>query len=96
MFKKELIFYLKNALHRLENDECTTEEIESTTKAIRNNVCTYTTIKDVAEQFDKHPRDVHNAINRNRWGNKLKAIRKVFYRANEIYDVAPNKWKSKD
>lgn len=93
--KNYLINILENALYRLRNDECTAEEIESVSSALKDNLCTYTTIDNIAKKYNKPNRAVHDAINRHRWGNKLRPKRIHLYKTEEIEDALPLTWERK-
>ena len=91
--KNYLISFLQNALDRLNNDECTAEEMSSVSSLIKDNVCSYTTIDNIADKYNKPKRAVHDAINRNRYGNKLRPKRVHLYKKDEIEDALPKTWK---
>ncbi len=87
-----LILILENALDRLRNDKCTTEEMESAYNICKDNLITNATASEIAEKFDQKPRLVHDAINRNRWGTKLKPSRKVYFNMSEVLSILPKGW----
>ncbi len=83
---------LENALTRLRNDKCTQDELDSAYKICKNHLVSNATAKEIAEQFNKDTRHVHDAINRNRYGDKLKPTRKVYFNIAEVLAILPKRW----
>ncbi len=95
MIKNFILDIIDNMRERLENDECTEDELNSMYNVAKQHLVSYTTINDAAKRFNKNNRLIHDAIGRNRYGNKLRPIRKVYYNFIELLDAIPRTWSKK-
>ena len=88
--KKILIEILDYYKYKIDNDLCTMEEIESTSKLLQENMEISGTISDFARFFDVSEINVRSTINR-----KLidKPRRRVYYRFIPFLRIIPEKWK---
>lgn len=88
--KKILIEILDYYKYKIDNDLCTMEEIESTSKLLQENMEISGTISDFARFFDVSEINVRSTINR-----KLidKPRRRVYYRFIPFLKIIPEKWK---
>lgn len=88
--KKILIEILDYYKYKIDNDLCTMEEIESTSKLLQENMEISGTISDFARFFDVSEINVRSTINR-----KLidKPRRRVYYRFIPFLRIIPDKWR---
>lgn len=88
--KKILIEILDYYKYKIDNDLCTMEEIESTSKLLQENMEISGTISDFARFFDVSEINVRSTINR-----KLidKPRRRVYYRFIPFLKIIPDKWR---
>ena len=85
----EVLGYYK---HKVDNNLCTMEEMESVTKLLEGNMKVYGTAEDLAKFFGVSEHSVRNTINR-----KLiaKPKRRVYYPFLPFLKIAPRKWREK-
>lgn len=90
--KKELLEIIGFYKYKIENNLCTPEEIESTSKLLQENLDIYGTAEDFANFFGVSETQIRSAINR-----KLidKPKRRVYYRFISFLKVAPRSWREK-
>lgn len=88
--KKILIEILDYYKYKIDNDLCTMEEIESTSRLLQENMEISGTISDFARFFDVSEINVRSTINR-----KLidKPRRRVYYRFIPFLKIIPEKWR---
>lgn len=88
--KKILIEILDYYKYKIDNDLCTMEEIEATSKLLQENMEISGTISDFARFFDVSEINVRSTINR-----KLidKPRRRVYYRFIPFLKIIPEKWR---
>lgn len=85
-YLSEMLGYFK---YKVDNDQCTLEEIESVAKAISENIVSYGTIQDLSKFYGKSPDAVKSVIK-----NKMIAKPKrnvVLYCVNIFAKLVP-KW----
>ena len=87
-----LIEILEFYIYKLKRGKCATDEIESATDAIVQNMKSHGTISDFAEFYGKTENQIRATIAR-----KLmdKPKRKVLYPFNEFAKVIPESWRKK-
>lgn len=76
--------------HKLDNNLCTMEEIESAIKVLEDNMVVYGSIKDFAEFYGTSESNVRTTISR-----KLlaKPKRKLLYPFHKFRQIVPEKWR---
>ena len=85
----EILEYYK---HKLLNNGCTAEEINSVTKTIQQNMEINGTISDFAQFFGVPETTVRTNINRKMFS---KPKRRVYYSIREFLKIVPDKWLKK-
>lgn len=85
-YLSEILAYYK---HKVDNNLCTMEEIESVSKTIQQNMEIYGTVEDIAKFYDVPETNVRSNINR---CIIEKPKRRVYYRFLSFMKIAPKKW----
>ena len=91
--KTYLIEILEYYIYKLRGDKCTTEEIESVTKAVEQNMEVQGTISDFANFYGKPESHIRATIAR-----KLiaKPKRKLLYPFHAFHKIVPESWTKKE
>lgn len=76
--------------YKVDNNLCTSAEIESASKLLQENMEVYGSIKDFAEFYGVSEGNVRSTINRKMIA---KPIRKVLYPFHLFRKIAPEKWR---
>ena len=86
-YLSEILDYYK---YKIDNDLCTMEEIEETSRLLQENMAVHGTIEDLARFYGVTEAKVRNTINR-----KMieKPKRRVYYRFISFMKIVPNKWR---
>lgn len=92
MIRQLLIKILETWLYQLKKSECEEQDLQNITSVIQKDLCVNATAADIAASFGKTPKDIHNIINRNRYGGRLRPTRKTTYNFMEMIPFIPKKW----
>ena len=84
----EILDYYK---YKIDNDLCTMEEIEETSKILQENMAIHGTIEDLAGFYGVSESKVRNTINRKMID---KPKRRVYYKFLSFMKIAPDKWRN--
>lgn len=90
--KKILSEILDYYRYKIDNDLCTMEEIEETSRILQENMEIRGTIDDLAKFYDVPESKIRNTINRKSFD---KPKRKVYYRFIPFMKIDPAKWRKK-
>lgn len=90
--KKLILEILDYYRYKIENDECTAEDMKTVYDALSKGVVCETTIKDLAEFYGQSENNVRNVISR-------KVIKKprrmILYNFLDVIKIIPKSWRSK-
>jgi hypothetical protein len=79
--------------YKIDNDLCTMEEIEETSKLLQRNMEIRGTISDFSRFYGVSEGNVRSTINRKVLD---KPIRRVYYRFVSFMKAAPEKWRKRE
>lgn len=88
--KTYLIEILEYYIQRLKTNKCTMAEIQSTTKALEENMDIKGTISDFASFYNVPEQNIRNNISRKLMA---KPERKLLYPFHKFAKIVPDKWR---
>lgn len=88
--KQELKEILQYAIFKLDNNLCTSEEIDSCSDVAKSTLNLEGTAPDIAKFYGVTEHQVRNTINRKMLS---KPRRRVYYRFQDFMKIAPEKWR---
>lgn len=80
---------------KVDNDECSLEEMESLKNAFSDNVKAYGTVEDIAKLYGQSESNVRNLINRRSIPKDMKPKRRVLYRFDWLVRHIPDNWRKR-
>lgn len=99
MDKKRVKSYLKDIIafyeHKIDNDECSLEEMVSIAEAVGKSIDVRGTISEFAEFYGQSESNVRNVINRRPIPPGERPERKMTYRFGWFASMVPSSWKRK-
>jgi len=87
----EILDYYK---YKIENNLCTTEEIESASKVLAENMEVYGTIDDFSKFYGKSKDAVNSVIKRSMLEKPKRNV--VLYRFRAFQRIVPKNWRKKN
>ena len=76
--------------HKLDNNLCTMEEIDSAIRALEENMVVYGSIEDFADFYGTSQSNVRSVISRKLFA---KPKRKLLYPFHKFIKIVPDKWR---
>lgn len=90
--KEFILEILEFYKYKILNNKCTDEDLKTVFDALRENVVSQASIKDIADFYGQSESNVRNVANRN---NTDKPERKVMYNFVKFSQVIPKRWREK-
>lgn len=91
IIKKTLIEILDFYRYKIDNDKCTSEDMEAAFELLRDNAVSEATIKDIADFYRQSESNVRNVVTRKAVPKK----RILVYDFKNIASLIPDKWRNR-